>query len=506
VINIKRLGYNFILNSFESSNDPTVLKATYIILDFEKSWNNAIVTKDIGLELCETIINKPIVANYIPVTEINTSTDNFTGHEATLEKNKHGKDIVKTNTIPIGVFTTKGYLLTLDIDGEEKEVIAADAILWKSRFSDACELLVEWFNRGIKINTSCEFLYSNFNVQDGIEYINSPVYFDGHCHLASENRGQQGVVLPAYDSSQLISLNDREHFNLLITEALYEQKNNRIDEGEKVKYKKMFELSHDDIRSQIYQVLDPTLPEESYTYIYEVYDNHFVVEIYESNSYKTYDYTYSKGEDNISIDFDSKTEVKEKREWVAVNNQIQGKLSELETKHEELKKVLSEKESSLIDATLENEKVQKELASLESSLNESKEALTKNQTKYNDNQKEVDDLSLQLNELKVFKTKYEEEVYKKVLNEQQEFYLAKFNAFSALEKFNSEEVQGLIALCAKNDDSSENAKLRLNSIVVDLVPSISQKNNITPESFIREYSSRTENLLPDETDFDSKYK
>lgn len=124
---------------------------------------------------------------------------------AYLDTDKHGELEVKRDTAPIGVFTSEGYITEIETPDGKKEVLAADAILWSSRFKDACELLLEWYGRGININTSCEILYSNYTVQDGIEHLQSPIYFEGHAILNSEKRGEHDIVLPAYDSSKLLS-------------------------------------------------------------------------------------------------------------------------------------------------------------------------------------------------------------------------------------------------------------------------------------------------------------
>lgn len=494
------------MNEIKKSNDPTLLNATFIILDFEKSHHNAIIPKEVGLELAETIMNKPIVADYVPVEDINTTTDNFTGHAASIGKDKHGNETIIRDTVPIGVFTSNGYILTISENGIEKEVLAADATLWKSRFMDACELIVEWFNRGININTSSELLYSNYIFQDGIEYIQSPIYFEGHCILASENRGDQNIVLPAYDSSRLLSLNEISEFHRMIAQAhhnLNSKKTKKGTEGVNVKFQKMFELSFEDIRSKIYQAFDPTLPEDTYSYIIQTFDDRFIVEIY-SDGYKTYEYKYSKEGDDIVIDFDSKVEVVEERKWVAKNNELEIQLNEVKSSLESVQNELQSKSAEI--ETLLNEK-----ESLSLKLNEvneklvtvatDKEALASQNYQLNE---QVTQLNSQVEILKPYKEKVEEAEFNLSLNEKKEFYLNKFNAFSAVERFNSEEVQNLIVAYAKGE---EEAKIKLNSILVDLVEVKKEKSNVNFEQeYIREFASKNEDLIPENNDFDSKYK
>lgn len=69
-----------------------------------------------------------------------------------------------------------------------------------------------------------------------------------------------------------------------------------------------FELSHDDIRMALYGLLESTWDENSYAWVCEVYDNHFIYqkETYgdEGYDYKYYKQGYSKNEDNVELSGD----------------------------------------------------------------------------------------------------------------------------------------------------------------------------------------------------------
>ncbi|WP_256719443.1 hypothetical protein [Paenibacillus odorifer] len=283
------------------------------------------------------------------------------------------------------------------------------------------------------------------------------------------------------------------------------QENVMEGENENMKFRKMFELSHDDIRSKLYQALDPTLPEDTWSWICDVYDDRFVVGL-ESAVYKTYQYTYTKDENNVVIDFDSKVEVTEKSEWVKIEqtlttqlNEAVGKLTDLENEFnlakESIDTLQGEKdtyETQLNELTTKLDLVTEEKTQISSSFNEATGKLTQLQN-------EVEDL-------KPFKEQLNEIKFTNSLNEKKEFYKSKFNAFSAKEKFDSDEVQELIKTYALDNEDSQSAQIKLNSLLVDLVE---VKNVNTSNSFettyIREMASKTENLIPNETDFDSKY-
>ncbi|MGG1488742.1 hypothetical protein ABE332_04310 [Bacillus licheniformis] len=457
------------LNEIKKTDDPTKLPCTFIIFDFETSHNNTVISKEVALDASPTIINKPIVAKYHEVEGINTATDALGSHEAYLGTDKHGELEVKTDTTPIGVFTSEGYIMEIDTAEGKKEVLAADAVLWSSRFSDACELLLEWYSRGININTSCEILYSNYSVKDGIEYIEAPIYLEGHAILNSEKRGEHDIVLPAYDSSRLVSFNEMQKFEKLVAQAANQKKQK---EGEKVdKFKKVFELSHSDIRALIYNQLDPTLESNEESYIADVYDTYFIVNIYswsEDNSYdKYYKINYAKNGDTLTIDFDSKIEVFLKRNWE-------------EVVPEEIQSQLNEKDTTI--------------SKLSEQFNEIKE-------KFNTASEKLVQLNSALEELKPFKEQHEKAEFEKRVQEKKEFYKSKFEALNAEEKFETEEVQNLILASAKDSEETDKAILQLNSMLVDLVDHEADQDEV----FIRELSSKREKLLKEDDSFESRY-
>ncbi|MCU9959324.1 hypothetical protein BJQ92_00837 [Bacillus licheniformis] len=465
----KKKVFQLQLNEIKKTDDPTKLPCTFIIFDFEASHNNTVISKEVALDASPTIINKPIVAKYHEVEGINTATDALGSHEAYLGTDKHGELEVKTDTTPIGVFTSEGYIIEIDTAEGKKEVLAADAVLWSSRFSDACELLLEWYSRGININTSCEILYSNYSVKDGIEYIEAPIYLEGHAILNSEKRGEHDIVLPAYDSSRLVSFNEMQKFEKLVAQAANQEKQK---EGEKVdKFKKVFELSHSDIRALIYNQLDPTLESNEESYIADVYDTYFIVNIYswsEDNSYdKYYKINYAKNGDTLTIDFDSKIEVFLKRNWE-------------EVVPEEIQSQLNEKDTTI--------------SKLSEQFNEIKE-------KFNTASEKLVQLNSAVEELKPFKEKHEKAEFEKRVQEKKEFYKSKFEALNAEEKFETEEVQNLILASAKDSEETDKAILQLNSMLVDLVDHEADQDEV----FIRELSSKREKLLKEDDSFESRY-
>lgn len=472
----KKSQFNLVLNSVaQNSEDPTLLNATFVIHDFEQSWNGQIISKEVALENMHTLKNKPIVAKYYPAEDNNSSTDALGTHEEYLGMNRYGDPVVQMDTIPIGVITTEGYLASI----EDKEVIAVDAVLWSVRYNDVCNLLLEWYQRGIKIVSSVEYLYKNYTFRDGIEYIESPIIYDGHCILNSEQRGEHDQVYPAYDSSLLLSFNDLKQFNRLVAQAINQKEN---QEGESMFFKKVCELSHNDIRTKIYQVLDPTLPEGTYSWIVDVFDNHFIVELDSDTEIKFYQYSYTKTDTTVTIDMESKAEVIEERKWIAAtqNQELQGQLN---TAHEKINE-LSGEISSLNNTVLAITKDKDELAA-----------------KFEESSEMLISMNTLVEELKPFKEQVETENYNQSLNEQTQFYAEKFEAVNGKDKFDSDEVQSLIKASLNQTEEGKEAKLQLNTILVDLVKPVES----TADLGFKESANSRGKLIDANGDFESRY-
>lgn len=227
----KSIKLNMELNSMNRDlEDPTILRATWLLHDFNQNANNVLLDREVSLDAKHTIKNKPIVTSYNEVNEFDTPTDALGDHAEYIGTDKKGNPIQKSDTVPIGTITSEAYIMTIEnSDGVTEEVMACDSVLWLSRFQDACNLLIEWYERGIQIVSSCEYYYKNFTLQDGITHVHSPVYYDGHCILNSEDRGGHKKVQPAYDKSVMLSLNELQEFNKLVSQAIVEEESEEKD-------------------------------------------------------------------------------------------------------------------------------------------------------------------------------------------------------------------------------------------------------------------------------------
>ncbi len=477
-----RFTFDIQINAINETDNPTKKEVTFILHGFDVSHNYAFIAKETAEKALPSLKGMPIVAHYKEKTSVDANDDSLGSHEVEFSRDREtGEPIVSMGTVPIGVFTEDAYITTItDKDGNEKEVVAGNGILWASRFPNVVGLLKEWVDEGITVVSSMEILYDSYKVEDGITEILN-YFYEGHCVLNSQDRGEgREKVYPAYDESRLTKL---------VAEAVNQDKK---EDGKMPKFKKVYELSHSDIRSLLYTQLESHLSEGEYSWITDVYETYFVANIYKYNSEtdeleydKYYKFDYTKGEnDAISINGESKVEVQLKRDWVETTQfeQLQNEVNEKQEKLDELKSKFSELE--LKSKTLATEK----------------ESLEK---QFNDASEKVVSLSSQVEELQPFKEKFEKVEFEKSLSEKKEFYSAKFEALNALEKFEEESVQELIEKAVFDNDEGKQATLQLNSILVDMVE-VKEKVK-DGEPVIREVSSKRENLVEHEDDFDSRY-
>lgn len=182
----------------------------------------------------------------------------------------------------------------------------------------------------------------------------------------------------------------------------------------------------------------------------------------------------------------------EEKEMVQEVNETQ----EVEEQQEDQLEV----ESASEDVVEEVEKLKEELNSLREQVSTLESEKSTLETKFNEATDKLISLNSEIEQLRPFKEQFEAKQIEEKLEEKKEFYSKKFEALKASEKFASEEVQGLLSKSIFENEDGKQAILQLNTMLVDLVELVTEDNSI-----IREVSSKREKLLPDSTDFDSKY-
>ena len=120
-------------------------------------------------------------------------------------------------------------------------------------------------------------------------------------------------------------------------EPVVEQNDTDCEEAEVIteqeNFEIKFELSHDDIRTALYQLLNAYSDDGySYAWIIEVYDNKFIYEDWTDNGYKFFRQVYAKDGDNIAFDGDR---VEVFNEWLSKDEK--DALDALKSSYSELK-------------------------------------------------------------------------------------------------------------------------------------------------------------------------
>lgn len=422
-----------------NEKDPTLMPVKFTIVDFETSGNGTQMSKEVALEGGKTLLGKPIVARYHETNDYDVQDDNFGGHELVKRRNRYGEEVLAQNTVPIGVFTTEGYLETMEVNGVTKEVMVAEGNLWYYKFQDACELLYEWHQRGVNINTSCEYLYFNYSQIDGVTHHLSPIIFNAHTILASESRGNIDEVAPSYESSKVLSLNELNKFANLVTQAY----NKNVEEANNIT-KEVDELPED-----IKKVDEETL-EKANEQVHEIDENATDAnadvnpETQETNGAETDEKVEEKTDEKVEESTKEKTEevVEEKVEETPV-----------EEKSEEAK-----------EETVE---------SLKAELATQAKAHEDEMTAMLGKVKEATDLTLSLQsrvkELEAIEAQFNEHVLNDKVKAQFNEFKPKFDAVGATEKFESEEVQDLVKLSVHATEEGRNALFQLQSLIIDSI-------------------------------------
>lgn len=419
------------LNSFSEiqQEDDTLLKVSFSILTFDTSGNQSVVSREVAEQhLVPTIPHKPIVTK---LYEASNGTTNLGSHEAEFSL-EHG---YKTNTVPVGIFTSAQISTIEDrATGENIEAVIADGYIWKSRFPEVAEIIESWYEDGININSSCELIYSNYEVNDGITYLKDPI-FEGHCILASVSNNANNEVLPAYTNARALKIGNSQTQELerLVAQVIEKESNKEVNNLPK----KVFnELSHEEQRKKLHQLIRET-QEDLYPYILNVYSDKCIYEAWDSEESDTlYQQSYEISEDDVSL---VGSPIKVKMTYAPVSQEfaevteVKEQLNEVENKVSELNETLTQKNTEI-------------------------ETLISDKT----------EVEAQLNSLKEIETKYNKVMFDEKLSEITDEFTVKFAKFNSADLIQEEEVQSLLNELAKG---SSDAKVALSEKLVEAASS-----------------------------------
>lgn len=483
--------------------DPTLIKATFIILEVDSvSGNNEVITKEEALKMSPTMALKPLVCQYTPTTNYIIPDDHFGSHGKIKDKfRKSGTEFITTNSFAIGVSKDGCYLSTTEKNGQTVEVLKCDYYLWLTRYLNICSLMEDIYNSGADLYSSCEYIYKAEDVEtvDGIKYPKNLI-FEGHCLLGSRNDGS--IVEPAFDVSKMTTFNEK--WTSVLNETINKTLNN--EEEEDMAFKKedwitiVNELSHGDIQSKLYTALSKIMTADEFYGVwisdYDIYDTYFIYSNYEGGSYVHYKINYTKTDTDVTVDYANKVAVQWTDLWVEVS-----------TKDNAVTEAVTQIETSMNEKIEEKDNAIKSLNEKITNLEGEKVSLNEKYTKASDT---ITSLNEKVTELQPIVDNYNKDQYEKQLNEKQSYYKDKFTSLNALDKFNSEEVQGLIVKSLNEVDAKE----KLSDLLIELVPIANEvvktNNNITiPSDAVKTLNSMSDIEIPNETevknDFDSMF-
>ena len=448
--------------------DPTIKRGKVFVFDFEVSGNGQIITEEVAKENINTLVGKRITCKYISKSENGGELDALGDHAENEGMDRDDEPIPITDTIAIG-FIEKAYIEEYqDNNGITKKGVFADIIIWcDDKYANIVGLLEEWLDRGIKINMSVEYYYFNYNKKDGIEYIQSPIYFNAHTLLNSEDRGNSVVIAPSYEYARLISLNEIKIYNKAINSLLGNKiGNSKKEETEKMEnkfLKALNELSCGDLREKIMEALKEKMTVAEYEYVwisnYGIYPEgkYFLYETYEDEEWINYKVNYSVDDnDKLTVDYENKEKVT--YALVSANS-----LKEIETELETTKNSLAKSEETVNEL---NEKI----ISLNNSILEKS---NNSKAEKGELEKSINDLQAKIDKMQPLVDKYNEELFNKSFNEAHEHFKKKFESVNALDVFEEESTQELIKQYANEDKNiSKEAKYALNALVVENIKEV----------------------------------
>jgi hypothetical protein len=353
---------------------------------------------------------------------------------------------------------------------------------------------------------SVEYYYFNYIVKDRVEYIQSPILFNAHTILNSEDRGDSIEVLPSYDCATLVSFNElKEQWNKALNslnkstnnkndnKIINEQNNSlqssenldsnklkqtnniqkeEIQDMENIFLKSLNEISLGDLRSKILGQLGDVMTANEYEYMwlsnYSIFpeSKYFIYETYdkEAETWVNYKVTYSVDEnDSLTVNYESKEKVQYDVVLVSVNE-----LHELETS--------KNAKVELETANAKIEELDSQVKSLNEKLVEKSNNAKVDTDKFNELTEKLVSLNSMVAEMQPIVEKHNAEVFEKSFNEAKESYKVKFTSVNALDIFEEDATQELIKESINQDQNkADKAIFSLNSLIVNSIKPTEEK-------------------------------
>ena len=361
--------YTFDTSIVEISNkDPNTREVTLIAHKLDIANSNGLDFKEEYTKThMNSLINKPLVCSYYAVS------DDLGTHEEIRDQN--GK-IVELRTLAIGTITDV-WIDDLETNDGTSRALYCKGKVWSYKYPQIMNCIENAYNSRNQ-TSSIEVEIFEYEPNPTMQYRAAKEYsYLGLC-LLSRN------VQPADKDSGVVSIFQKE-VAMAINSDLGLGLNINTNEGGKVVSEKEvqfnygkemnihFELSamsHDDIRSALWNSVNPKDSDGNRDYKYwvrDVFNSYVIVSNYETDESFKMNYSINETENTISIDKESATKVKQ--EWVEINSiSTEVSTEDLEKQIEDLKTEVSTKEDTIKELQTKIEDLEKEISTKNESL------------------------------------------------------------------------------------------------------------------------------------------
>ena len=313
-----------------------------------KNRNMSTISKDTFEKIIPSIYGIPIVGEW--------KGSDFGTHGGKIEITDDSITYTET-TKPYGYIDSTaevGWEMVTEEDGIEREYLYTTGFLWTSRYPEALNALDGDNNQSMELN-----IFDGFSTEDDYFEI-TDAEFSALCILGEKTE-------PCFESANVKQFNldketFKEEFSLMVKELKESTNDIPAEGGEKEEMSKpiIFELSHDDIRAKIFDILNPR-DEDEYRiwnyWIMKVYDDYLIVED-ENTTENYYKIPYSISE-NDEIVLGDKVQVffefllQDEKDAL---DEMRNNYSVLEAEVKELREYKDEKEKIEYEAQLEQER------------------------------------------------------------------------------------------------------------------------------------------------------
>ena len=468
-----------------SSKDNVTKEITMLVHKIDVANGNGLDFKEEYVnQFKDSLVNKPVVAKYLPIS------DDLGGHEPIFDDKGN---IVGLETIAIGTIK-EAWIDELSNDSTVK-ALYAKADLWNYKYPEIIACVEKLYNSE-NADSSVEVEIYSYGENPTQEYRYATDYtYIGNALLGSS-------ISPADNDAGVISVAQKE-IATAVKKDLKNIENEKKGEKELAEkelfnkgYKTKFhievsELSHEDIRQQIYNPINPVNPvteQRSYKYwIREVFQTYIIVEEWDDSN-KLYKIDYTLNEDTVVLASDyQQVEIT----YQIVGTDISGELSKLQTElssaKEELSKMDKTNEEKVVELQNKVEELEVKVVELNATVVEQQEAKTVLES-------QVTELNSTVEELGKYKEQVETAEKDAKLTELNE----KYSKLLSEEVFKSEDVQNAIQELNTQKLNefvvAEVSKVKISEVEVnstklkDVIINAKQGEDLIPQGILQKYN------------------